>query len=155
MIACIDARFDLVTRKFLKRAGIATYDLVKIPGAAKPLASPDSDAVRDFVLGMVRISQSLHGAPRVLLIGHNDCGAYGGAPPDTDRCGPLSRRPGSARRRAFPGRRMLLRRLRWNLPVRSGARRYNSSMTNPYAKFLDGRDPRQAIAATATRLAGS
>ncbi len=83
VIACIDARFDLVTRKFLKRAGIATYDLVKIPGAAKPLASPDSDAVRDFVLGMVRISQSLHGAPRVLLIGHNDCGAYGGAPPDT------------------------------------------------------------------------
>ena len=26
-------------------------------------------------------------------------------------------------------------------------------MTNPYAKFLDGRDPRQTIAATATRLA--
>jgi hypothetical protein len=80
VMSCYDARFDLATRKFLKYSGIATYDLVKIAGSAKALAAPDSDAVRDFALSMVRISQSLHGASRVLLIGHNDCGAYGGAP---------------------------------------------------------------------------
>ena len=83
VIACIDARFDLATRKFLKRSGIATYDLVKIAGSAKALAAPDSDAARDFVAGNVRISKNLHGAARVLLIGHNDCGAYGGAPAGT------------------------------------------------------------------------
>ncbi|HTX38752.1 MAG TPA: carbonic anhydrase [Bryobacteraceae bacterium] len=83
VIACYDARFDLVVRKFLKYYGIATYDMVKIPGSAKALASPDSEAVRDFVVRMVRISQSLHSATRVFLIGHNDCGAYGGAPAET------------------------------------------------------------------------
>lgn len=80
VIACFDARFDQATRKFLKRQGIAIYDLIKIPGAAKALAAPDCDADRDFVLRAVRVSQRLHAATRVLLIGHNECGAYGGAP---------------------------------------------------------------------------
>jgi hypothetical protein len=37
--------------------------------------------------------------------------------------------------------------------VRSGRRRYNGFMTNPYAKFLGARDARQAIAETPARLA--
>jgi hypothetical protein len=80
VITCFDARFDLATRKFLRRSGIAVYDQVKIPGSAKSLASPECDGDRDFVLRMVRISMRLHGATRVLLIGHNQCGGYGGAP---------------------------------------------------------------------------
>ena len=80
VLTCFDARFDLVTRKFLKRIGIAVYDQVKIAGSAKALAAPQSDADRAFVLGMVRTSLRLHAPGRVLLIGHNDCGAYGGAP---------------------------------------------------------------------------
>jgi carbonic anhydrase len=83
VVACFDARFDLAIRKFLKRGGIATYDLVKIPGAAKALAAPESEADRDLVLRMVRVSIRLHQATRVLLIGHNDCGAYSGAPAET------------------------------------------------------------------------
>lgn len=82
VISCYDARFDLATRKFLKRRGIVVYDQVKIPGSAKSLAAPESDADRDFVLGTVRTSMRLHHATRVLLIGHNDCGAYSGAPAD-------------------------------------------------------------------------
>ena len=38
--------------------------------------------------------------------------------------------------------------------MRPGGRRYNGSMTNPYAKFLGGRDVRRTIAATPARLAG-
>jgi hypothetical protein len=83
VISCIDARFDLATRKFLKRLGIAIYDQVKIPGAAKALATPERDADRDFVMGMVRTSMRLHGSTRVLLIGHNDCGGYPGGSADT------------------------------------------------------------------------
>ncbi len=83
VLACFDARFTLAIRKFLKRAGIVTYDMVKIPGSAKALASPDCDADRDFVLRMIDVSVRLHGASRVLLIGHNECGAYGGAPATT------------------------------------------------------------------------
>lgn len=80
VITCYDARFDLALRKFLKRRGIVTYDQVKIPGAAKALAAPQNEAEREFVLRMVRTSMQIHHSARVLLIGHNDCGAYPGAP---------------------------------------------------------------------------
>lgn len=79
VISCFDARFDLATRKFLRRSGIAVYDQVKVPGSAKALAAPECESDRDFVLRMVRTSMRLHHARRVLLIGHNQCGGYPGA----------------------------------------------------------------------------
>jgi len=83
VITCYDARFDQVVPKFLKRRGIRKYDQVKIAGSAKALAAPENDAQRDFVLSMVRVSMRLHHAGKVLLIGHADCGGYGGAPSET------------------------------------------------------------------------
>jgi carbonic anhydrase len=83
VVSCYDARFDLATRKFLKRRGITTYDHIKIAGSGKALAAPDSDSDREFVLRLVRISVRLHGTSRALIIAHNECGAYGGAPADT------------------------------------------------------------------------
>jgi len=80
VISCFDARFDPVVRKFLKRRGIALFDHVKIPGSAKALAAPEVESDRDFVLRMVRTSVRLHGSARALLVAHNDCGAYRGAP---------------------------------------------------------------------------
>ena len=80
VLSCFDARFDTAIRKFLKRRGLAVYDQVKIPGSAKALAAPEHEGDRDFVLGMLRVSVSLHHAPLALLIGHNECGGYGGAP---------------------------------------------------------------------------
>ncbi len=81
VMSCFDARFDNATRKFLKRRGIELYDHIKIPGSAKALAAPGCDSDRDFVLSMVRTSMRLHQAALVILIGHNECGAYpGGAP---------------------------------------------------------------------------
>jgi len=78
VISCYDARFDLAIRKFLKRRGVFTYDHVKIPGGAKALAAPEKEDDRDFVLRMVRMSIGLHRSSRALLVGHADCGAYGG-----------------------------------------------------------------------------
>jgi len=80
VVTCFDARFDLALRKFLKRRGIALYDQVKIPGSAKVLGAPDNEADRAFALGMIRTSIRLHQPARFLLIGHNDRGAYPGAP---------------------------------------------------------------------------
>jgi len=80
VISCYDARFDLAIRKFLKRRGVFTYDHVKIPGGAKALAAPEKECDRDFVLRMVRMSIGLHRSGRALLVGHADCGAYGGVP---------------------------------------------------------------------------
>jgi carbonic anhydrase len=75
---CFDHRFDLVFRKFLKRAGINHYDAIKVAGGAKLLASPEQEAERDFVLDQIRKSIRLHGTPLVILMVHSDCGAYGG-----------------------------------------------------------------------------
>ena len=82
VISCFDARFDLAMRKFLRRCGVVTFDHVKIPGAAKPLAAPECDAERGFVLRMIRTSMALHRSPRALMIGHADCGGYPNLPPD-------------------------------------------------------------------------
>ena len=80
VISCFDARFDVAVRKFLKRRGIATFDNVKIPGSAKALADPECEGDRDFVLRMVRTSMRLHHPARLVILAHNDCGAYPGIP---------------------------------------------------------------------------
>ena len=82
VVTCFDARFTTAIAKFLKRMGIATYDQVKVPGSVKALAAPDGDADRDYLLRAIQVSLRLHQPSRILLIGHNECGAYGGAPAD-------------------------------------------------------------------------
>jgi carbonic anhydrase len=78
VLCCFDHRFHLVTSKFLKRQGIARPDMIVLAGGPKSLASPQSEAERDFVLQQLQISTRLHSTSRVLLLSHADCGAYGG-----------------------------------------------------------------------------
>lgn len=80
VITCFDARFDLTIRKFLKRRGIVLFDHVKIPGSAKPLADSQStgDGECGSIVNAVRTSMRLHRTSRVLIMSHNDCGAYPG-----------------------------------------------------------------------------
>src|ERR1043166_8829799 len=78
VVSCFDARFELVTRKFLKKRGIWWADPLKIAGGAKAFASPAEESERSFALGQVRTSMRLHGTNRVMLMVHTDCGAYGG-----------------------------------------------------------------------------
>jgi hypothetical protein len=82
VLTCFDARFELAVRKFLRRQGVEVYDQIKIPGAAKALAAPASEGDREFVLRMVATSIALHGPAKMILTGHNDCGAYIGRPPE-------------------------------------------------------------------------
>ncbi|MFY9723965.1 MAG: carbonic anhydrase [Bryobacteraceae bacterium] len=82
VLTCFDARFELAARKFLRRQGVAVYDQIKIPGAARAVAAPASDGDRDFVLRMLAASIALHGSARMILTGHADCGAYLGRPPE-------------------------------------------------------------------------
>jgi hypothetical protein len=78
IVQCFDQRFQLVFAKYLKRAGIANVDEIKLGGGAKALASPDSERDREFVLDQVRKSIRLHDTRLVILTLHSDCGAYGG-----------------------------------------------------------------------------
>jgi hypothetical protein len=80
VLTCFDARFELAVRKFLRRRGLALCDQIRIPGAAKALAAPAAEGDRDFVLRMVATSIALHRPARMVLTGHNDCGAYIGRP---------------------------------------------------------------------------
>jgi hypothetical protein len=82
VLSCFDYRFELAMRKFFRRCGIEALDHIKIPGSAKALAAPETETDRDFVLGMVRTSIRLHKPQRMLILGHNDCGAYPGAEPE-------------------------------------------------------------------------
>jgi carbonic anhydrase len=83
VVSCYDARFELVLRKFLKRRGLSLVDHLKIAGSVKGLASPEHEADREFMLRMIRISMRLHQPELVVMVGHNECGAYGSAPPET------------------------------------------------------------------------
>jgi carbonic anhydrase len=78
VVSCFDARFELVTRKFLKKRGIWWADPLKIAGGAKTFASPAEESQRSFALEQVRTSMQLHRTSRVMLMLHSDCGAYGG-----------------------------------------------------------------------------
>jgi carbonic anhydrase len=76
VISCFDARFELVTRKFVKRRGVVLADHVRVAGGARALASQEGDGA--FLIGQVQLSMRLHHTDRVILVAHSDCGAYGG-----------------------------------------------------------------------------
>lgn len=78
VVFCLDARFDLATRKFLKKRGIWWVDPVRIAGGAKTFASPAEESERSFALSQVKTSIRLHKTNLVMLMLHSDCGAYGG-----------------------------------------------------------------------------
>lgn len=69
IICCIDFRFQKYIRDWTdKNLTGKSFDLVGFAGATKTL---------DTVLEQIRISVRLHRINRVVLIHHEDCGAYG------------------------------------------------------------------------------
>lgn len=78
VVWCFDDRFQTGFARFLKRAGIANSDPIKIAGGAKCLASAERPSDREFVLEQIRTSIRLHDTQLVILMLHSDCGAYGG-----------------------------------------------------------------------------
>jgi carbonic anhydrase len=77
VLACFDARFDLALRKLLRRLAFQNPDVIRVAGGPRALAS-GTPLERAAALEQLRVSRRLHGAGRALLVGHSDCGAYGG-----------------------------------------------------------------------------
>lgn len=76
VLSCMDWRLrPALYDKIAVFAG-TTFDAVTVPGGVKALL--ESGPVRDFLLGAVAISASLHKVRRAVLVNHTDCGAYGG-----------------------------------------------------------------------------
>ncbi|MSR76341.1 MAG: hypothetical protein EXS68_02010 [Candidatus Ryanbacteria bacterium] len=70
IVWCFDARFSHLLDTFIKDRNYTQIDLVKIAGGAKEI---------DFVIDQIGKSIKLHHTPRVVLMVHNECGAYGGS----------------------------------------------------------------------------
>ncbi len=69
VLSCMDFRIQKFVEDWArKNIGERNYDRISTAGASLDL---------DFVLRMVELSTRLHHIKRVILINHDDCGAYG------------------------------------------------------------------------------
>ena len=66
-----------VVEQVEKELGIKTYDFPKLPGAAKAINDCQGEA--DVPMACVGVPCDLHHAARIVIVNHQDCGAYGGS----------------------------------------------------------------------------
>ncbi len=78
VLMCIDYRFREQVQKNLQSRGLESYDIIAFPGASLGLASAKHPA-RSPLLNAIDIAKNLHGIQKVIVVDHEDCGAYGGA----------------------------------------------------------------------------
>ncbi len=78
IVWCFDDRFTPVLKEFVKNKEFEHFDIICIAGGAKTLSSPESESERTFILKQIEISLKLHHTPKLVLMNHSDCGAYGG-----------------------------------------------------------------------------
>jgi len=77
IIWCFDARFSELLDKFIKQKGFVHVDMIYVAGGAKDLASPENESAREYVLGQISKSVTLHHTELVIPMVHMACGAYG------------------------------------------------------------------------------
>jgi carbonic anhydrase len=69
VVHCMDFRLQKSINDWLQRKfGVGDYDRLSVAGSVFDL---------DFVLKQVQLSHDLHEIKKVVLINHEDCGAYG------------------------------------------------------------------------------
>lgn len=77
VLSCIDFRFWRETVKFVEdELGIKSFDFPSLPGAAKAVNECAED---DIALQCVSVPCGLHHVKKIVIINHQDCGAYGGS----------------------------------------------------------------------------
>lgn len=78
VITCIDYRFAIANQEFINETlGLKdNYDHISIPGSIYNLVNPET---RALLFSKFALSVRLHLIKRVVIIGHRDCGAYGGS----------------------------------------------------------------------------
>lgn len=79
---CIDRRFKRGITELKKALGIEKVDRITVAGGAKDFADPENVGDRKYLLKQLRKSIKLHHPPKIILMAHEGCGAYGGAPKD-------------------------------------------------------------------------
>lgn len=75
----MDFRLTKLVYKFAKSIGIKKdYDLITIGGGIKSLVKPKDPNDKNFLMRQIAISVELHEIKKIIIISHEDCGAYGG-----------------------------------------------------------------------------
>ena len=77
VLICIDFRFWRETVKFVEDGlGIKNFDFPSLPGAAKAINECVGDD--DIARQCISVPHDLHHIKKVVIVNHQDCGAYGG-----------------------------------------------------------------------------
>lgn len=77
VLTCIDFRFWRETLEFIeKELSIKSFDFPSLPGAAKAI---NECADGDVSMQCVSVPCDLHHAKKLVIVNHQDCGAYGGS----------------------------------------------------------------------------
>lgn len=75
VLSCIDFRFWKETAEFAeKELGIKSFDFPSLPGAVKPINEDEELAMK-----CISVPCDLHHVQKIILVNHEDCGAYGGS----------------------------------------------------------------------------
>lgn len=78
VLTCIDFRFWQPITEFVeKELGIKSFDFPSVPGAAK--AINECACNTDLAMQCVNVPCNLHHAKKIVIVNHQDCGAYGGS----------------------------------------------------------------------------
>ena len=77
VLHCIDFRFRNMLNEYLHKRFLKGYDLISVAGSVKRLVLDPPE--HNFVLDQIRASHKLHEPKTIVLIQHEDCGAYGGS----------------------------------------------------------------------------
>jgi len=76
LIHCMDFRLIEETKKWMKKNNLINdCDVISIAGASKALIDSDNN-IQEFLLKQIRVSIDLHHATKIIIVHHNDCGAY-------------------------------------------------------------------------------
>jgi carbonic anhydrase len=75
VLSCIDFRFWKETMEFVeKELGIIDFDFPSLPGAAKAINEGS-----EVALSCIQVPCDLHHVKKIVIVNHEDCGAYGGS----------------------------------------------------------------------------
>jgi hypothetical protein len=75
VLCCIDFRFWKETAEFVeKELGLKSYDFPSLPGSAKAI-----NECNDLANSCISVPCDLHHVQKIVVVNHQDCGAYGGS----------------------------------------------------------------------------
>lgn len=78
VLTCIDFRFWRETLAFVENElGLKSFDFPSLPGAAKAVNDCKNDD--EIAMKCISVPRDLHQAKKLVIVNHQDCGAYGGS----------------------------------------------------------------------------